>query len=229
MMDLAFSTTGKKRFMARQLPFDAFASRKIQKWTNRAAIWGVDFIDAVGVSPVEEMIFFWNGTMFPWSCGEAGADLATGYKRMDVKHLEQSLERLAWSTSNANLTWEKEDLDERAILAFLRASTLRSLGKISDAQIILQNEILNHEWREFNGHLTDNWTAPCARYELSVIAWTRYTANTEDSEALQECSDWLEKAAKWESYDLDARIGIRIATGRDTLTKYGVQPGIRQP
>lgn len=35
-----------------------------------------------------------------------------------------------------------------------------------------------------------------------------------------ECEDWLNKVAKWESYVLDARIGMKVTTGLDTVRRY---------
>ncbi|KAK5201422.1 Mitochondrial outer membrane protein iml2, partial [Cryomyces antarcticus] len=110
LLNIVPQHTGKKKFMARQLPFDIFVLRKIRKWEHRAKEWGVEFVDAVGVSPIEEMIYFWNG-----------------YKRMRPEHLETSLARLAWSQSSANPLWAREGLDEHAILHVLRAATLRNL------------------------------------------------------------------------------------------------------
>ena len=141
---------------------------------------------------------------------------------MRVDHLEQSIHRLAWSTSDANPLWEKEDLDEHAMLALLRASTFRAMGKRTEAKTILTDEVMNHDWKEFTGPLKDNWTAPCARYEMAVINWLDYVENNDNKDALKECSEWLEKVAKWESFELDARIGIRVATGRDTVGKCSV-------
>lgn len=197
---------GKKRFMARQLPFDVFVTRKIQKWEERAKAWNVDLVEACGVSPVEEMIWMW-----------------AGYKKMRPEHLEESLKRLAWNEdTTANPTWTKETLDEHAILALLRATVIGRLGRTDEAKEILKREILSHEWVEFKGGLKDNWTLPVAHYEMVVNLWTECGQERGTPEQLQECSDWLEKVAKWESYDLDARVGLKVTTARETLKKCGV-------
>ncbi|KAH9865531.1 hypothetical protein J1614_009116 [Plenodomus biglobosus] len=208
-LKLVIPNTGKKKFMARQLPFDVFVIRKIQKWEARAKEWDCDFVDAVGVSPLEEMIYFWNG-----------------YKRMRVDHLEVSLQNLAWSESAANPFWEKESVDERAILTVLRAATLRNMGRTAEAKALLEKDILPIDRTLLKGNLKDNWTAPCARYEMAANLWREADADGHPEahvKMLDECRDWLDEVTRWEAYDLDARIGMKITTGKETLRKYMVQ------
>ncbi|CAI6242396.1 unnamed protein product [Periconia digitata] len=201
--------TGKKRFMARQLPFDVFVNRKIAKWQERAKEWSCDLIDAVGVSPFEEMIYFWNG-----------------FKRMRDDHLDESLANLAWSESASNPHWGKEGLDEKAILAVLRAATLRSKGDSQQAKDILQKEIISVDRQLFKGHNMDSWTAPIARYEMAACVWREADINgkpEQHPDMLEECKTWLVEVSGWESYDLDARIGMKVTTGKSTLRRYGVE------
>jgi hypothetical protein len=182
---------GKKRFMGRQLPFDIFVNRKLQKWEARAKDWNCDMIDAVGVSPLEEMIYFWNGT-----------------KRMQVRHLETSLENLAWSESAANPHWEKETLDEKAILHILRASALRNMNRTTEAKAILEKEIIPVDKMLFKGGLKDNWTAPCARYEMAANLWREADVDGrpgQHMDTLNKCRDWLQEVTAWDGFDLDAR------------------------
>jgi len=192
---------GKRRIMARQLPFDVFVSRKLQKWEERASEWKIDLIDAVGVSPVEEMNFFWNG-----------------FKRMRPEHLEASLQKLAWSTSEANPHWAKETMDEISILMTLRASVLRNLGRREEAREILQKEVISHPWADFKGGVKDNWTCPVAHYEMAVGYWADYSESGDIAD-LKESSKWLDKVAVWETYDLDARVGMRVKAGTETIKK----------
>jgi Protein of unknown function (DUF3808) len=242
---------GKKKIMARQLPFDVFVSRKISKWTARAVAWNCDFVDAIGVSPNEEMVFFWNG-----------------YKRMTATQLEHSLSNLAWSENlEQNPHWKKEELDERAILAVLRASIYRNLRKHDEATTLLEKEVLRHDKTMFKGHNKDDWTAPTAHYEMAVNLWMQrsqyileYGAGIpdpstarvllpqlsseesapgqagsakellefdieKDAKLVSECREWIEKASKWESYELDARMGLKVTTATDALRKWETKHG----
>lgn len=139
LLKLAPNHAGKKKFMARQLPFDVFVTRKVQKWEARATEWKTPFIDAVGVSPVEEMIFFWNG-----------------YKRMDQSQLEISLQRLSWS-DYSNPNWSREGADEHAILSALRGATYRNLARWDEAKEVLRSGVLGVDRAELKGGLKDDW------------------------------------------------------------------------
>jgi hypothetical protein len=180
--------TGKKKFMARQLPFDIFVVRKIQKWEARAQEWNCDLVDAVGVSPLEEMIYFWNG-----------------YKRMRDDHLQVSLANLAWSESSENPHWDKEGLDEHSILNVLRAATLRNMGRTGEAKALLEKEILPVDRTLFTGPLKDNWTPPCARYEMAANIWLEAEKEGKPKAMLEQCRNWLDEVTKWGGFDLDAR------------------------
>lgn len=248
--------TGKKKIMARQLPFDIFVGRKIVKWEARAAAWNCDFVDAIGVSPNEEMVFFWNG-----------------YKRMTNAQLEHSLRNLAWSEDpKQSAHWEKEELDERAILAVLRASIYRNMRKHEQAMTLLKTEVLCYDKTLFKGPLKDDWTAPTAHYEMAVNLWMQrsqyireYGAGIpdpstdhiavssqqspshgrklaegqarnlhefldfdiqKDAKLVSECREWIDKASNWGRYDLDSRAGIKITTAADALRKWEAKHGV---
>ena len=166
---------------------------------------------------------------------------------MQPLQLQDSLDALSWSESSDNPHWHREGIDERAILALLRGTITRNLERYEDARRIMQEEILNHERHEFKGYLKDDWTCPSAHYEMAVICWMeRKKPASKEGEAkcLKECAEWLEKAARWDSYDMDARyvclmcginlmsikklivfrvmyrIGLKITTAQDTLKHY---------
>jgi hypothetical protein len=193
-MKKVMPNVGKKKFMARQLPFDIFVARKIQKWEARAKEWNCDLVDAVGVSPLEEMIYFWNG-----------------YKRMRDDHLQVSLANLAWSESPANPHWDKEGVDEKSILHVLRAATLRNMDRTAEAKTILEKEVLPVDKLLITGNFKDNWTAPCARYEMAANIWREADADghpEKHPQMLVQCKDWLDEVTKMGGFDLDARYGL---------------------
>jgi hypothetical protein len=91
----------------------------------------------------------------------------------------------------------------------------------------------------FKGPTKDDYAQPAATYEMAVLAWVeaenpklRKQLSSEDAKELEigeketkewrrkkveECEAWLDKVAKWEAFVLDARIGMRVQTGMDTL------------
>jgi hypothetical protein len=202
--------TGKKRFMARQLPFDVFVGRKITKWDARAKARECSFVDAVGVSPVTEMSYFWSG-----------------FTRMAAKDLRTSLERLAWSDDPAtNPGWEDEAADEKAVLSFLRGAVNRFLGNVDDAESALRDDVLSHDLHQLKAcEHPDTWPLPVAHYELSVVHWQRAGGEEGDKAEIHECSKELEIVENWEAYELDARIGMKIRTARETLKRVGSARG----
>jgi maltooligosyltrehalose synthase len=73
----------------------------------------------------------------------------------------------------------------------------------------------------FKGHLRDDWSCPSAHYEMATLAWVEKDLKGVDRQAkVQECEEWLMKVAKWEGYVLDARIGMKVTTGLDTIKRY---------
>ena len=123
---------------------------------------------------------------------------------MRPEHLRMSLANLAWS-KDSNPHWQREGLDENAIHALLVAVTLRHLGQYQEARDVLQKEILSHDWQEFRGPLKDDWPCPSAHYEMAVICWMQRRGMENESALLGECREWLDKAANWESYEMDTR------------------------
>ncbi|KAL1646809.1 Mitochondrial outer membrane protein iml2 [Diplodia intermedia] len=202
LLKLVPKHTGKKRFMARQLPFDTFVNRKLAKWEARRAELGASasVVDAVGVAPVEEVIYFWNG-----------------YKRMRPAHLELSLaalDRIGGGGGGGDAA--AEPLDERCIRSLLRATAMRNLGRVQQAKELLLTQVLCVDAAQLRGGNKDNWTLPAACYEMGACLWEEVRAEErekgehglgkEGKERLRECGSWVEKVAKWgEGYDLDAR------------------------
>ena len=199
---------GKKRFMARQLPFDVFVGRKIIKWDARAKARNCSFVDAVGVSPATEMTYFWSG-----------------FSRMTPDLVKTSLERLAWSESH-DTHWKSEAADEKAILGFLRGVCYRFSGDLDRSESELQENVLSHDLAQLKAcEHPDVWTLPVAHYELAVLRWTRAGGEDGNREELQKCNDELYKVEHWESYELEARVGLKIRTARETLKRVGIGQG----
>ena len=118
---------GRQKVMSKELPFDIYITRKVKKWEERASSWGVDLVDAIGVSPLAEMMYFWNGL-----------------KKCNEEQLQMTLDILEW-TRTSEPEKHKADLDETATHALLRAAVLRNMKQYSTARQVLKTEILSHD------------------------------------------------------------------------------------
>lgn len=118
---------GRQKVMSKELPFDVYITRKVKKWEERANSWGVDLVDAIGVSPLAEMMYFWNGL-----------------KKFNADQLQKTLDILDWSRTSEPEKF-KSDLDERAPHALLRAAVLRNMKQYKQAREVLKTEILKHD------------------------------------------------------------------------------------
>ncbi|KAL7275833.1 Mitochondrial outer membrane protein iml2 [Rhizina undulata] len=186
---------GKKRFMAQGLPLEIFAERKIKKWQARAIERGVRLVDGVGVSPVEEMMYFWNG-----------------FKKMGPKDFETSLDALQWRKEEI----ESDSVDEQAIRWLLMSLVLRNMGQLEKGRSYM-DYVVGVDKTKFKGLNNDEWMAPASHYETAVFLWKEHGPTKENTE---EVKKWLTKAATWGPYELDARIGLRVSTALDTVNKY---------
>ena len=219
---IAPTRVGKKKMMGRQLPFDTFVMRKVAKWEERGTRFGCSFIDAIGVSPLDEMIFLWNG-----------------FKKMNEAQLQKSLGNLAWSEDTAH--WGTEDVDEHAILDVLKAVILRSLRQHEDSKAVLTRKLLTQGAHEFKGVNRDDWMAPTAYHEMAVNLWMQRTGYIQqhgsrfgrdpaeqlppldlehDAMLVREAKGCLHKAKGWEKYELDARLGMKITAALGAIKRW---------
>ncbi|OIW28789.1 hypothetical protein CONLIGDRAFT_644950 [Coniochaeta ligniaria NRRL 30616] len=210
------SVAGRKKFLAKQMPFEVFVIRKVQKWEERAAALGLDLADVPVVSPAMEMVYLWNGS-----------------KRMTGDLLKKArgyldLNRCTMAVGQRERVMAEEK-DEMAIWAVAEAALLRSLGRTDEAREVLA-PVMSMDKNIFKGPTRDDYALPGAHYEMAAAAWRDACDSTKwptskGSEAVEayrrqkteECMAYLEKNAKWETYVLDGRFGMRVQAGIDSV------------
>ncbi|ERS95215.1 hypothetical protein HMPREF1624_08426 [Sporothrix schenckii ATCC 58251] len=208
---------GKKKFMARQMPFDVFVIRKVARWEDRAKLHKIDLADAVGVSPALEMAYLWGSA-----------------KRLPADLLELALTKyLPWTRCTADAavvqTFQAAP-DESGIGSLCRAALLRALNQGEAAMKVLEEELFVHDRSAFKGPLKDDYVQAAGHYEAAVILYMQANdpalfpsrddvaaVDTYRRSRVNESLAELDKVAKWETFVLDARIGMKLQTGMDTI------------
>ncbi|CEF78888.1 hypothetical protein FGSG_03979 [Fusarium graminearum PH-1] len=213
---------GKKRFMARQLPFEVFVQRKIQKWEDRAKSLSVDLADAIGASPAAEMSYMWNTI-----------------KRMGPAELEKAVGGMSWDRCTAKpevVEKIKAEIDEMGSWALITASLYRNQKKFVESRELLETHVLKHDRFSFKGPTKDDYVLAAGVYEKGAIAWSECCNPPEGTpeeiaayrkEKYDECVKQMDVAKVWEAFVLDTRIGMRVQSGIETLNWFAKKMGYK--
>ncbi|CCH43926.1 Mitochondrial outer membrane protein [Wickerhamomyces ciferrii] len=189
---------------SKQMPFDKFLLRKISHFQHSAQKYNVDFIDAIGTSPVHELAYFWNG-----------------YNRMPEDHLLLAQQLLDYSVSEHAKIPEVEN--QSMLRNLLQSITLRRLGGIEEGVQLLDEKVLLNiieldesnprEPYRFIRHAEDPWLYPTALYEKALFLWKEY-----GTDGLEEAKEWLKRAQAYsDDYELSTRVGMKIKAALDRL------------
>lgn len=209
-IEKAPTLVGKKRFMAKSMPFDMFVLRKINQWKHISQSEKIDLIDAIGTSPIHEVIYFWNG-----------------FCRMPKDLLEKSFTYLAYS-SNEQSPPTKETEDEQITRCLLQSVVLRFLDKSTEGLSLLDTYVLPKIWTphpnkghtesglpkvQYHKHHKDAYAGPSAIYERGIFEWKQ-----NGLESANRVKDYMELATAWaDDYELSTRVGMRIKSATDRL------------
>uniref|UniRef100_A0A060TF93 ARAD1D21296p n=1 Tax=Blastobotrys adeninivorans TaxID=409370 RepID=A0A060TF93_BLAAD len=211
------SLFGKKRFMAKTMPFDVFVLRKMNQWKSTAQEKGLHIVDAIGTSPVNEAIYFWNG-----------------FNKMPQNLLEESLRLLGYSGAPGSDYASDHDPvlaeteDESITRYILQSIALRQLGRVQEGVDLLDKHVMSKIWTpqpqkgttksglpkvHYNKQYKDPWAGPTAIYERGIFEWRINGVQNAD-----RVRDYLDLAMNWaDDYELSTRVMMRIKSGMDRL------------
>lgn len=209
----------KKKAFSKPMPFDKFVLRKLDQWKEISKSKNIHLVDAIGTSPIHEVIYFWNG-----------------FGRMPASDLELSLKLLGYTGSletpfsgNNKLTIDETE-DESLIRYLLQSVALRYLKRTEEGLQLLKTKVIPKIYTEapnkghfksglprvnFSKRHKDPWVAPSAIYEIAVMHWT-----LSGQKEIQLVRDYLELANSWgDDYELSTRVGLKIKSALSRLDR----------
>lgn len=127
------TVTGGKRLLAKKLPTEVFLQMRVKRWEERAAEFGVELADAVGVSAAIEMAYVWNGS-----------------RRMGPEQLASAEECCSWARCTSDEVAKKiqaggAEVDELGAWALCMAAIRRNQGRREEAKALLDEHVLKHD------------------------------------------------------------------------------------
>lgn len=211
LLEEAPGLIGKKKLMAKTMPMDVFLSRKIAQMQELAKTHKIDLVDAAGVSPVQEVVYFWNG-----------------YGKMPDYALEKAISVLGYSGAEGTELADPvpgapvipEEDNEKTVRYLLQAVALRNLNKVEEGYKLLNEQVISQlvtktgsRYNYIRSHHKDPWMPPSALYERAMFEWVRL--GPDGSETVRE---WLTLAEKWaDDYELSTRVGMKIKSAFERL------------
>ncbi|KAM3159908.1 Inclusion body clearance protein IML2 [Lachancea thermotolerans] len=191
----------RKKFMSKNLPLDRFMLRKVEQFKKfQSQLQLQDPLDAIGVSPVHELTYFYNG-----------------YNRMTEDCLKLSHKLL---TEYRNPTIDAKEPNQELVKNLLTSLTSRRLGKVQEGCDMLDKNVLPQIITlqpdgkvKYIKKTEDPWAYPTALYERALFTW-----KLKGLDGLEECKMWLTRAQDYaDDYELSARIGMKIKAAIDRL------------
>ncbi|CDR47258.1 CYFA0S30e00936g1_1 [Cyberlindnera fabianii] len=186
------------------MPFDKFVLRKTAQFEANAKKNNCSLVDAIGVSPTHELMYFWNG-----------------YNRMYEDNLVTSQKLLSYSISEKAVC--AETANQTMVRQFLTALTLRRLGQAEEGIKILDEELIpkiitfqpgNKKEPYKYKHLTeDPWLYPTVFYERALFEW-----KVNGVDGLTKARQWLKYGQDYsDDYELSTRVAMKIKAASDRL------------
>ncbi|QPG76213.1 hypothetical protein FOA43_003599 [Brettanomyces nanus] len=219
---------GKKKFMARILPFEKFVNRKFKEIIQRKKETQLPLIDCVGTSPIHELAYFWNGyNRMPENCLRLSIKLL-GYNASRI--IDPELDLVNPKTGKTYSSFA-ETREQGMIRNTLQSISLRRLGKLEKGMKVLDEGVLCYitESGRADPHdklfkLSENpWLYPTALYEKALFCW-----KINGVAGLQDSMDWLKKSQSYggDDYELSTRVSMKTKAAIDRLEDLDFESSI---
>lgn len=190
---------GKKKFLARTMPFDQFVVRKVETIEKRAKALNLHIADAVGTSLLYEAMYFWGG-----------------HSRMPQDLVAKSIKALDYSRHGKFEEPESEIFTRKLMTAIYMRYNQQAeegaelLDEILPSVVTISPGTIQYHLQK------EPWAGPVAIYEKAIYEWA-----IKGSSAHKKVRYWLKVAEDWEGdYELSTRINMRITAAKDRLDIY---------